>query len=54
MNTEHKFVTLYVFNSEQNICIYYSVQFLLTVIKSKKNFCLLLGPIILLGPGNTE
>ena len=26
-NTEHKFVTLYVFNLAQNIFIYYSVRF---------------------------
>ena len=27
LNTEHKFVTLYVINSAQNNCIYYSVQY---------------------------
>ena len=27
LNTEHKFATLYVINSEQNIFIYYSVQY---------------------------
>ena len=27
LNTEHKFVTLYVFNLAQNIFIYYSVRF---------------------------
>jgi len=26
LNTEHKFVTLYVINSSQNICIYSLVQ----------------------------
>src|SRR6218665_2056120 len=36
LNTEHKFVTLYVFNSAQNIFIYYSVQFF-TYCNKKEN-----------------
>jgi len=48
LNTEHKFVTLYVINLAQNIFIYYSVQYL-----TLKKFNLL-GLIILPSPGNTE
>jgi len=46
LNTEHKFVNLYVINSAQNIFIYYSVQYFTS---KKLN---VLGLIILLGPGN--
>jgi len=47
LNTEHKFVTLYVINSAQNIFIYYSVQYFTF---KKWN---LLGLIILQSPSNT-
>jgi len=48
LNREHKFVTLYVINSAQNIFIYYSVQYFTL---NKLN---LLGLIILPSPSNTE
>jgi len=48
LNTEQKFVTLYVINSAQNIFIYYSLQYFTF---KKLN---LLGLIILPSPGNTE
>ena len=48
LNTEHKFATLYVINSAQNILIYYSVQYFTL---KKIN---LLGLIILSSSDNTE
>jgi len=48
LNTEHKFVTLYVINSAKNIFIYYSVHYFTL---KKLN---LLGLIILPSPSNTE
>jgi len=48
LNTEHKFVTLYVINSAQNIFIYYSVQ---CFTLKKLN---LLGLTILPSLSNTE
>src|SRR6218665_851655 len=45
LNTEHMFVTLYVFNSEQNIFIYYSVRFFTYGKKLKKNFFFYPAPL---------
>jgi len=48
LNKEHKFASLYVINSAQNIFIYYSVQYF--TLKNLSFF----GLIILPSPDNTE